>query len=325
MHRLLILLFFLTAGTTLPAQVSLFDSLETSGDTLVFQLDTDWRKLHNNKKKKAYQPLKLTVSGSKFTVSLPGRIRTRGNVRLAVCDNPSLKIKLDKEALLRAGFSALNDLKIVQQCKNSSLGLGYLRRERLAYELHAVYSQHHHRTVPIILRFPDRKEVQAFLIEEEDQFAARYGQVLEPEIASTRGLHRPTYVNLCLFNYLVLNTDWQIFNLHNVELIADTTSGRLIPIPYDFDYSGFVATSYSVPREGLNLSSVQIPYWLGRNVTEEELRAGAAHFIDKRAEAEALIRNYPDLIGKERKRLLKRLADFHKVIGDERKLLRLLR
>lgn len=325
MYRLSILLLFLIFGITLPAQSSLFDSLAAIGDTVVFQLDTDHRKLQYNRKKKRYQPVNVTLQVNGLNVNLPGKIRSRGNVRLSVCDNPSLKIKLDKGALLRAGFAELNDLKIVQQCKKSATGLSYLRRERLAYELHAVYSQHHHRTVPIVLRFPGQDDTQAFLIEDEEQFEARYGMVLEPEIASTRSLHRPTYVNLCLFNYLILNTDWQVFNLHNVELIADTTAGVLIPIPYDFDYSGFVATNYSVPREGLNLSSVQIPYWLGRNVSEEEMRAGAAHFIGKRAEAEALIRSYPDLLKRDRQRILKRLADFYKVIGDETKLLKLLR
>ena len=322
MLRFLLLFPFLLASS-LYGQ-SLFDRLVADGDTVRLTLDTEWRKMVRNKAKKAYQVLRLTVDTQEKQFTFPGKIRTRGNVRLQVCDNPSLKIKLNKDSLVAAGFSSVNDLKLVLQCSNSELGLSYLRREQLAYQLYEVYSEHYHRTVPVVLTIAGAPDVHAFLVEEEEQLSARYGQVVEPERASTRGMNRRAYVNLCLFNFLILNTDWQIFNRHNVELVADSISGRLIPIPYDFDYSGFVSTSYAIPLEVLNIASVHVPKWKGRNVTEEELLRGAAHFLARADTVRTMIEKYPNLRPYARKRLLRRLAAFHEILADEEQLLKLL-
>lgn len=324
MIRLFILWSFLSSSS-LGAQPSLFDHLAGTQDTIHLTLETNWKQLNRNKKKKEYQPLQLQLSSPGLSLPLSGKIRTRGNIRLEVCDNPSLKIKLDKQPLMEAGFSDVNELKLVQQCSNSSLGENYLRREYLAYALHQLYSEHHHRTIPVVLHVSGEDDIQAFIVEEEEQLTARYGRLLEPEKASTRGVNRKAYVNLCLFNYLILNTDWQIFNLHNVELLADTVSRQTIPIPYDFDYSGFVATSYSVPRKELNISSVHVPKWLGRHVTEEEIKVGAAHFLARKEAAEKLIQEFPGLREGDRKRLLKILDQFNDTMASEKKLMRLIR
>ncbi|MEL7163445.1 MAG: hypothetical protein AAFN92_21990, partial [Bacteroidota bacterium] len=109
-YRLLI--FCCLCGLSLGAQSSLFDTLHASAAPLRIELDTDWKKLIRRKADKAYQPLTLRVHGlGDQPIAFPGKIRPRGHMRLQVCANPSLKIKLDKQALRAAGFSDLNDLK----------------------------------------------------------------------------------------------------------------------------------------------------------------------------------------------------------------------
>lgn len=326
MNRLSLFFLSFLFASVLSGQTSLFDQFIASGDTVILSLETDWKTLVREKKRKKYQQLDIAFSLNGKSYQLKGKIRSRGNIRLEVCSNPSLKIKLKKDQLQAGGFSKNNNLKLVQQCSNSSLGQNYLRRERLVYELHQVYSEHFHRTVPVILRVKDQEDIFAFFVEEEEQLAIRYGRrVMEQKTISTRALDRSAYVNLCLFNYLVLNTDWAIFNRHNVEMVADTSSGKIIPIPYDFDYSGFVGTSYAVPREELNVSSIYTPKWLGKDVSPEELKAGAEHFIKKSDLAKALIEGYPDLKDNDRRRMLKRLEDFNELLRNEKKLLKLLR
>ena len=320
----LLLLFFVH----LSGQTSLFDELHQRGDSVKVALDTDWKRLIRQKQKKQYQPLTMTVSGLGEPLTFTGRVRSRGNVRLEVCQYPSLKIKLKKAQLRAAGFSSLNDLKFVLQCSNSSTGEGYSIREQLVYDLHALYSEHHHRIVPMSLQPTAEADLslRAFMVEDEEQLAARYeGSILKTQHASSGGLNRAAYVNMCLFNYLVLNTDWYVFNLHNVEFVSKKGVLKLIPIPYDFDYSGFVGASYAVPREELGLASIYDPIWLGKEVTPDELRTTCAHFQSRREAAEALVSNYPELDNRSKKRLLKRLENFYKLLANEKRLMRLLK
>jgi hypothetical protein len=320
-----VLLFF---TVLLVAQASLFDELHQQGNVVDVALDTDWKNLLRNKRKKQYQPLRMTVYGLGDTLLFTGRIRSRGNIRLEVCQNPSLKIKLKKSQLRAAGFSDLNDLKFVLQCSRGSAGEGYSIREQLVYELHAIYSDNYHRVVPLQVtptQEPDQK-LRAFMVEDEEQLAERYeGNVLKTKRASSAGLNRDAYVNMCLFNFLILNTDWHIANLHNVEFVAKKGELKMIPIPYDFDYSGFVGTSYAVPRDELDIGSIYVPTWLGKDVTPEELSAACAHFQSRQEAATKFLENYPGLDNRSRKRLLRRMKDFYDLLASEKKLMRLLR
>lgn len=320
----ILLLFFVHIS----CQPSLFDELHQRGDSVSIELETDWKNLIRQKHKKQYQAMTLKVVGLGEPLTFTGRVRSRGNVRLEVCQYPSLKLKLKKAQLRAAGFNDLNELKFVLQCSNSSIGESYAVREQLAYHLHAVYSEHHHRIVPISLHLTEEEDLslKAFMVEDEEQLAARYeGEILKSKHASSSGLNRPAYVNMCLFNYLILNTDWHVFNLHNVEFVSKKGALKLIPIPYDFDYSGFVGASYAVPRPELDIASVYVPKWLGKEVTPEELRTACAHFQSRRPAAEALLNDYPELDTRSKKRLLKRLDDFYDLLANEKKLLRLLK
>ncbi|MBB4078211.1 hypothetical protein GGR28_000812 [Lewinella aquimaris] len=294
------------------AQPSLFDELWECNDTVTIALETNTKRLLRNKKEKSYQPATVHINGR----TLSGRVRSRGHIRLEVCRFPSLKIKLDKTALDSLGFTELNDLKLVVQCSSHSAAEGYLRREKLIYDLHAMVSRYHHRTIPVHLYLGDRI-LEAFLVEAEEQLAARYGAiVVESDQVSTRGLQREAYLNMCLFNYMVLNTDWNVFNLHNVECLQLTESRELIPIPYDFDYSGVVGTTYAVPHDAHNLRSVQQPKWLGRHVTEEELSAALLPFLDARARMVDHVNSCHDLHPGHQKRILDRLTEFYELIEN---------
>jgi hypothetical protein len=303
----------------LPGQ-SLFDSWCERADTLSIRLDTDFKSLQRNRRQKAYQSLTLHVDGQSF----PGRIRSRGHVRLEVCHLPSLKIKLNKKALRRAGFSDLNDLKLVLPCSDDRRGRGYLRRERLAYAMYQRINPFYHRTLPVRLVIDGGDPLPGFLVEAEEQLAARYtATVVEDRSISTRGLDRAAYLDLCLFNYLILNTDWNIHHQHNVEFIAPEGERRLIPLPYDFDYSGWVGTSYAIPDERRGIASIYVPKFLGRHVTETELLAAAQRWIPLGDTLRELVQQHPDLHESTRKRLLKRLDDFYGILGDRRSLLEL--
>ena len=307
---------------TVSGQSSVFDALHTRQDTPVIKLSTNWKRLLRNKHDKEYQVAEIELNGEQFA----GRVRARGNARLKVCRFPSLKLKLTKAVLAEAGFDReMNDLKLVVQCADRAYGEGYLRREKLIYDLHAVVSPYHHRTVPVRLVVGGGDTLSAFLVEAEEQLIQRYEAVLvESDRVSSRGLDRESYLNMCLFNYLILNTDWNVYNLHNLECINPVGTTRYIPIPYDFDYSGLVGTTYAQPHDKHGQQSVYEPKWIGRHVTESELITVATTFLSYEAPLRATVENFPDLKEVERQRIQQRIAEFYTLLRDEQALVRIL-
>ena len=334
MHNSILFALLLFCSLSLAAQVSLFNTLHATSDPVTVLLETDFKQLEKDKREKQYQPATVTFLAGERRWTFPGKMRPRGHVRLEVCQYPSLKIKLKKAALRAAGFSDVNEFKIVQPCGGGPRGAGYLRREALMYRLHQHFSPHAHRTIPLHLRerptdsIPHGKTAdrRAFIVEEEEQIEARYQSTIHRgRRASTRSLDRRAYANMCLFNYLILNVDWSVFNLHNVEIVGQPGSDRFIPIPYDFDYAGLVGTHYAVPQEGLGIESVNEAKWLGRGVTEDELREAATWYLKRMDGARALVDIHPDLTKYHRRRILKRLDEFERLLSNERKLMQLLR
>ncbi len=113
--------------------------------------------------------------------------------------------------------------------------------------------------------------------------------------------------------------------MHYVGVVSKKGALKLIPIPYDFDYSGFVGTSYAAPRPSLDVTSIYVPVWLGKDVTPDEMRATCANFKSRREAAEALITNYPELDNRSKNRLLKRLEDYYKLLENDKRLMKLLK
>lgn len=62
---------------------------------------------------------------------------------------------------------------------------------------------------------------------------------------------------MAVFEYLIGNTDWSIQYLQNIKLVAKDSLDVATAVPYDFDYSGIVGSSYATPPEILELASVQ--------------------------------------------------------------------
>ena len=310
--RLTLLLSFLVAGV-LGAQHSLFHSLHASPDTAVLTLATPWKSLVRGKEEKAYQSLDLYLGGKVY----PGRIRTRGNARLRACRYPSLLIKLKKDALEAEGFSRRNDLKLVIQCNESRSGAAYLHRERLLYALYREISPYHHRTIPVRVAVTTGDTLHGFLIEAEEDLEERYAaRLLEGASLSTRGLDRDAYADLALFNYMILNSDWNIFNLHNVECLKVEERPLPVPIPYDFDYSGLVDAHYAEPRAGLGLVSVREPVYLGRHLSAEQLQEAGRRFLTRSDRLLAVLDAERSIDARHKAYMRDRLEAFFKELRD---------
>ena len=68
-------------------------------------------------------------------------------------------------------------------------------------------------------------------------------------------LDAPTLTRMMLFEYMIGNTDFSIWALHNVRIVQDRAR-KLFPVPYDFDLSGFVHAPYATPDPRIGIRSV---------------------------------------------------------------------
>ena len=61
----------------------------------------------------------------------------------------------------------------------------------------------------------------AFLLENPEDLAERnHGVLLELETISSESLDRKQFTLMSLFNYMILNTDFSVPVVHNIELIS---------------------------------------------------------------------------------------------------------
>ena|SRR5665213_3505057 len=105
---------------------------------------------------------------------------------------------------------------------------------------------------------------------------------------------------------------------HNIKLIHANNDpmSRPFVIPYDFDYSGLVNTSYAVPDERLGIESVRQRVYWGFPRTMEELNDVLDIFNKQKANIYALINNLIILTAETKSGMIDYLDDFYRTINN---------
>ena len=84
----------------------------------------------------------------------------------------------------------------------------------------------------------------AFLIEEDEQVADRLGgELCDCYNQPQESFNKKQAAKVALFNYMIGNPDYDFKRAKNLKMIKDS-EGNLTAIPYDFDFSAFVAPPY---------------------------------------------------------------------------------
>ena len=129
-------------------------------------------------------------------------------------------------------------------------------------------------------------------IEDEGDVAKRMeGRTIELPRLLFKDLDSDTLMPMMIFEYMIGNTDFSIFALHNTKLVQRPDKS-VHPIPYDFDFSGLVHPPYAVPGRGLNITSVRDRVYRGPCRRQEQVDPYVANFVAKRD----LLRALPDAI-----------------------------
>jgi len=275
--------------------------------------------------------LRYTDAGTE--VALDFTMSTRGHSRLEYCRFPPLSMNLKRGQIDGTLFEGQNKLKIVTRCKRDRSHERYLIQEIGIYRGFTVVTDKSIRTRALSVTFRDsagarKDEVHpAFFLESDDEVAERHAMepIKTPDVDPVK--LDPKHASLfTLYQYLIANTDWSRRRgpvgepcCHNGKVIIKPgTTIDWIVLPYDFDQSGLIHTSYSVPADGLGIRSVRQRLFRGRCMNLNHLDESIAMFNELRPQIEeALIP--PELDERTRKKALKYIDEFYEIINDPKK------
>lgn len=257
---------------------------------------------------------------------IPVELRTRGHFRLrrSTCAFVNLLVRFPgkKHQLDGTPFADQTSLKLGAHCQDDARYENVLRREYLAYRLFNAISPRSFRARLATATYIDSASGKAIVtraamfLEHEDHVAARQGaRVRDFRRALFADMDPATLDQMSLFQYLIGNTDFSIYALHNVRL-AVTEGGRVLPLPYDFDFSGLVSAPYSSPPPQLPIRSVRERLYRGPCRTWAELEPSLRRFTEREAAVLALVDRVPGLPPNDVREVRDYLRGFFQVAND---------
>jgi len=273
----------------------------------------------------------LTIGGAQ---AVPVRLSARGITRRRhdICAFPPLRVDLGAAAPAGALLAGQRRLKLVTHCQGSKDFQRYLLLEYTAYRLYNVLTPASFRVrlasiaytsesgKPIITRL-------GFFIEDSDDLADRIGlkEAKLPSRIAVGTLRRPDAARMAVFEYLISNLDWAMNGgppgeecCHNARLFGAPGATRdIVPVPYDFDYSGLVDAPYAVAPKELRVSNVRQRRYHGYCSYNGEALVAAAEIRSKRAELIAVIGQIPELDAGSRRQAVNYLDGFFRAAATD--------
>lgn len=296
-NRLLFFLCFLFAATAGARQMSIFDHLASAGARspvsarLVVPMDSLAAKVTG----KQIAHFSFTdAEGREFALQI--KTSVRGRFRRMRCGTPPLKLDFDKKDLANLGLAEHDKYKLVLPCFEGADGEALVQKEYLAYQAYALLSPHSFRTQLLQLTLVDlagkraNRVVTAFMIEDTDEMAARLGG---EEVEKAMGLPASDFdadaeATHALLQYMLGNCDWSLQRAKNVKVVR-LESGKLVPVGYDFDFSGWVGAPYASPSRETGQHSIYERVYLGYSQPDAVLQAVVDRMAEQRKAVVRLI------------------------------------
>ena len=296
---------------------------------LVFTLDTDLRRLLRDRgtDRKEHGATLRYVAESGDTVSLPVDLRTRGIFRLKQCAFPPLRLDLPASRVKGTTFAGQDKMKLVTHCRASQSP--YEQNTLQEYALYRIFNVLTDRSLRARLAHVTYRDTTGhdapltrygILLENEAQMARRLGTTIVTSTKVHDLLIEPEDgVLVAVFQYLIGNTDWSTWGLHNIAILKDTTAlGSLYAIPYDFDFAGVIFAPYAVPAPQLAIKTVRERQYRGFCQPDSLVLSVLARFRAAKDSIYALYRSVPDLSERNVKQALDYFDAFYRTISDPR-------
>jgi hypothetical protein len=302
-------------------KVKFFKDTSVINATLAFNI----KKVLVNKEKEGY------IFPATFTCKLDDglnikdqiSLEVRGHFRREHCYLPPLKLIYKNNP--SAAFYHLKSLKLVSTCMPARQDDQNLLKEFLIYKIYNLITDKSFRVRLLNLNYEDstgkKKTIteHAFLMEDIKELAKRNDCVdWTDKKFGTEGTNRRQMTIVAIFEYMIGNTDWSVPVNHNIKLLhtkSDSTS-RPYAVPYDFDFSGFVNTTYSAPDERLGIETVRDRLYRGFPRRMEELDDVLDIFKKQKANIYATVNNFNLLTPATKKEVTSYLDGFYRTIND---------
>lgn len=255
-------------------------------------------------------------------------LTARGNSRRDknICQFPPLRVEFTQKPDKASVFDDQKRLKLVTHCRNQAKFQQYYLLEYTAYRLLNALTPASLRVRLALIDYidEDKEKVIAtrygFFIEDVDD-AAKRNDLREIDVADAdlAQIDAEAGALYSVFQYMIGNLDWSMHNpppdsncCHNTRLLAAKAAPdeNMIPVPYDFDYSGFVDSPYALPPDGINVRSVRSRRYRGFCVHNAPARAALAAIRTKRAELYATLDGVPGMEEKTAQKARKYLDSF---------------
>jgi hypothetical protein len=233
-------------------------------------------------------------------VSIPTTINARGHLRrmARTCDYVPLRIAFAKKDVKGTLFARQDALKLVVQCAGGREYEQFILREHLAYRVFNVITPHSFRSRLVQVTYVDAATGKTLgtragmFLEDETSVARRMeGRIVETPRLKFDDVATDTLMPMMIFEYMIGNTDYSIYALHNVRIVQRPDKS-LHPVPYDFDVTGLVNPPYGIPARALMLKSVTDRMYRGPCRPQSVVDPYVANFVAKQEAVKAL----PDAI-----------------------------
>jgi hypothetical protein len=258
--------------------------------------------------------------------SMPLQIRTRGHSRRrpTVCDFAPLRLEFQKELTKGTLFDGPRALKLGTHCRHNSTFENYVLREYAVYRLLNLLTPRSFRARLAKATYIDAASKRpvgtryGIFIEDDDDVARRLeGRITDVKNMLFYRLHGETLTLMALFEFMIGNTDMSILHQHNVRLV-ETPAKEIYPVPYDFDFSGLVNTTYAAADKRLGITSVRDRLYRGPCRTPQELEPAFAKFKALKTDLLAVYDQIPDMSGTDRREARTYLEEFFRLIDRPR-------
>ena len=240
-------------------------------------------------------PLMFRVGGEWKEMEIG--IRARGNFRRATCYYPPVKVDLKKKQTKETIFQGHKKLKLVLPCLKQSDKNDNILKELMVYKLFELVTPYHFKTRRLTVEFTDQNKkkttvetINGFFIEDDKKVAKRAeGKVFERYI-HPMAMDSDASIRNALFQYMIGNTDFSTAYQHNGKLLY--AGKKIIPLPYDFDMSGFINPSYAVVNETLGIDNIRDRKYRGFKRAEEDFQKVRKDFIAQKQAMYDLMKTY---------------------------------
>lgn len=307
MKRLLAFVAAFLVVMSAPAAAQQPKPLFASSDPIHIVIQAPLAGLIHNRSSSAIQGTLNDPNGQ----ALPVALSVRGITRRAtdVCDFPPIRVQFTSPPPPTSLFAGQKRLKLVTHCRNSPSFQQHVLLEYSVYRMYNLLTPHSFRVrlANIDYRSQDGRPIISrvgYFLEDLRDVAKRNGtkETHAPATIPVTDLSPVDAARYALLQQMIANHDWSMRAgpagkdcCHNAELIGHLAPGAAIPIPYDFDFSGFVDAPYATPPDQLHISSVRERVYRGYCSHNPQVLAVARQMREARPQMMAAITSTPGL------------------------------